>query len=127
MNLSDIDTYFGNDLSASGTGDLLAVAGTTRGQERVLRRLLTNPGDYIFHPDYGAGLPQWIGRNADLGKIRALIRGQMLLEAAVAKSPEPTVVVEPIPNSAGGGFAVQIAYTDAVTGQTASLHFNVTE
>lgn len=127
MNLSDLDHYVGNDLAASGTGDLQAVSGTVRGQQRIVRRLLTNPGDYIFHPEYGAGLPKWIGRNADLAEIRGLIRGQILLEDVVAKNPEPVVVVAPIPTSQGGGFAVSIAYTDAAAGQPATLSFDVTE
>jgi hypothetical protein len=71
MNLSDLNHYIGNDLTASNTGDLQPVDTTVRGQQRVLRRLLTNPGDYIFHPNYGAGLPQWIGRTADLAEMRA--------------------------------------------------------
>jgi hypothetical protein len=125
MNLSDLNHYIGNDLTASNTGDLQPVDTTVRGQQRVLRRLLTNPGDYIFHPNYGAGLPQWIGRTADLAEMRALIRGQILLEDSVARYPEPIIIVKPIPNQSGGGFAVSIKYTDAATGHPASLSFDV--
>jgi len=125
MNLSDLNHYTGGDLSASPSGDLAPVDTTNRGQQRILRRLLTNPGDYLFHPDYGAGLPQWIGRNADLPQLRALIRGQIMMEAAVAAKPEPVITVKPVPNSAGGGFAVSIAYNDAATGLPATLSFNV--
>lgn len=126
MNLSDLYHYIGGDLSTTTSGDAQPVDTTVRGQQRILRRLLTNPGDYIFHPEYGAGLPQWVGRNADLGELRALIRGQILLEDAVAKTPEPTIIVAPVPNSSGGGFSVSIAYVDAATGQPATLSFNVT-
>ena len=45
MNLNDLSQYVGGDLSPSGTGDLQAANGTLRGQQRVLRRLLMNPGD----------------------------------------------------------------------------------
>jgi phage baseplate assembly protein W len=123
--LSDLYHYFGTDLSPSNTGDLLTVTAITRGQQRVLRRLLTNPGDYIFQPEYGAGLAQWIGANADLAAMRALIRGQMLLEPSVAVQPEPDVSVLPIANQAGGGFAVAISYTDAPSGAPVVLSFNV--
>ena len=126
MNLSDMNHYFSSDLTASNKGSLATCDTTVRGKQRVLRRLLTNPGDYIFHPDYGAGLPQWIGRTADLAKMRALIRGQMLLEDAVQQNPEPTVNVAPIANASGGGFAVSIAYQDSATGNPISLNFNVT-
>ncbi len=123
--LADLYHYFGTDLSPSNTGDLLTVTAITRGQQRVLRRLLTNPGDYIFQPEYGAGLAQWIGANADLAAMRALIRAQMLLEPSVAVQPEPDVSVLPIANQAGGGFAVAISYTDAPSGEPVVLSFNV--
>lgn len=124
--LADFNHYIGGDLSASGTGGIATVTDTLRGQQRVLRRLLTNPGDYIFEPEYGAGLPQWIGRNADLGKMRALIVGQMALEPSVAATPTPVVALAQIANSDGGGFSVSISYNDAATGQPVSLSFNVT-
>ena len=59
--LSDLSHYFGSDVASSNVGGLQAIGGTVLGQQRVLRRLLTNPGDYIFHPTYGAGVQQWIG------------------------------------------------------------------
>ncbi|WP_200893987.1 hypothetical protein [Xanthomonas sp. MUS 060] len=127
MNLSDLSHYVGGDLSPSGTGDLQAANGTLRGQQRVLRRLLTNPGDYLFHSDYGAGLPQYVGQPADIPKIRALIRGQILLEDAVAKSPAPDITVAPIQVSGGGGFAVSIKYHDAASGQPVNLNFDMSK
>lgn len=123
--LIDLYHYFGTDLAASNTGDLLTVTAITRGQQRVLRRLLTNPGDYIFQPEYGAGLGRWIGATADLAAMRALIRGQMLLEPSVAAQPEPDVSVLPIANQAGGGFAVAISYVDAPSGEPVILSFDV--
>jgi hypothetical protein len=41
--LADVYHYIGGDISASNTGDLQGVTDTVRGQQRVLRRLLTNP------------------------------------------------------------------------------------
>jgi phage baseplate assembly protein W len=123
--LSDLYHYFGTDLTPSNTGDVLTVSAITRGQQRVLRRLLTNPGDYIFQPEYGAGLAAWIGAPADLAAMRALIRGQMLLEPSVAAQPEPDVSVLPIANQAGGGFAVAISYIDAPSGEPVVLSFEV--
>ena len=60
--MADISHTFGADLSLSATGDLLCVTGDTLTQQRVLRRLLTNAGDYIWQlclrrrarPDGGA-------------------------------------------------------------------------
>jgi hypothetical protein len=127
MTLADLDQYIGGDLSPSATGDLQTATGTLRGQQRVLRRLLTNPGDYIFHPEYGAGLPRYVGQPADTAKITAVVRGQMLLEDVVAKTPAPAISVAPIPSADGGGFAVSVRYTDAPSGQPVSLSFQVSK
>jgi hypothetical protein len=130
--MNDLAQFFGNDLSISPTGDLAPVSGITRGQQRILRRLLTNPAtvaqdgtttqaDYIWHPEYGAGLPQWIGRTVDIQKITAIIRGQILLEDSVAKKPAPMITVTPIAN----GLTCYIKYTDAQSNTPQSLSFNV--
>lgn len=130
--MNDLSQFFGNDLSVSPTGDIAPANGITRGQQRILRRLLTNPqttapdgstmqADYIWHPEYGAGLPQWIGKTLDIPKITAVIRGQILLEDSVAKKPEPVITVSAIPN----GLTCYIKYTDAQSNTPQSLSFNV--
>ncbi|MEX3628331.1 MAG: phage tail protein [Burkholderia sp.] len=132
MNMHDLYQYFGDDIAASATGDLQPVAGIERGQQRILRRLLTNPRevlpdgsvlppDYIFHPEYGAGLPRKVGDTVDIPKIRALIRGQIMLEDSVARTPEPEIIVKPIQ----GGVSCTIRYVDAVAKAPAVLSFNV--
>lgn len=123
--INDIHHFWGSDLLPSTSGDLLTASGTMRGQQRVLRRLLTNPGDYIFQPDYGAGLPAWVGMPMDVGKITAVIRSQILLEDSVAKVPAPVITVKQAPNDATG-LAVSIAYNDAATNTATVLSFNVT-
>ncbi|GAB3249230.1 hypothetical protein [Chitinimonas naiadis] len=120
-NLTDIDHYLGSDISASVTGDLQPCTGIARGKQRILRRLLTNPGDYPFHPDYGAGLGLWIGQLADIPAIQEQIRTQMQAEETVAATPPPDVGVVAIPN----GLQVSIRYTDKPSGQPAMLNFNV--
>lgn len=119
--MTDIYHYLGNDLGISSTGDLLAVSGEEEGKQRVLRRLLTNPGDYIWHPDYGAGLPQMIGELVDIDAITAIIDGQMRLEDRVSHDPEPVIEVSP---TATGVFCY-IQYNDAISTQAVSLSFNV--
>lgn len=127
--LSDLAHYWGNDLNASASGDLLTVSATTRGTQRVLRRLMTCPADpvnglaadYIFHPNYGAGLPRFVGSTASAKQIAAICKGQMLLESCVAQRPPPTVTVQHITN----GLAVNITYTDAPSGEPVALGFNV--
>lgn len=123
--INDANQYWGGDLSASlsPTGDILPASGTQRGQQRVLRRLLTNPGDYPFHPTYGAGLPAYVGSVATVDEITSLIRGQMLLEDGVARIPPPVIVVSRIAN----GLSVQVNYNDAPNGQPVTLSFNVSQ
>lgn len=124
--INDLNHYWGSDLTPGPTGDLQAVNGTVRGQQRVLRRLLTNPGDYVSHPDYGAGLPQYVGQLLDSGKIIALIRSQILLEESVARVPAPQITVQQMATDLTG-LAVRIAYNDAATNTPTVLSFNVSQ
>ena len=121
----DIFHQWGADLVTGPTGDLAPSTDAQRGQQRVLRRLLTNPGDYLWQPDYGAGLARFIGQPGNAGQIRAVIRGQISREAAVARSPEPVIDVEFSPAGAIGTVYVHIRYVDAPSGQTQLLSFSV--
>src|SRR5579885_814759 len=96
--MADAGHYWSTDLLTGATGDLQVVDGVLESQQRILRRLLTNPGDYLWQPDYGAGLPAKIGQPLDLTALTVLIRSQMYLEASVSQDPEPQVIVTPIPD-----------------------------
>ena len=125
MNLNDLSQYMGADLSPSSTGDLQSCTNSLRSQQRVLRRLLTNPGDYIFQLDYGTGLAKYIGQTTNIPEITALIKGQLFLEDSVGQSPEPIINVTPINGGITGGISVEILYSDAATGQPVNLNFSV--
>ncbi|GAC1332124.1 MAG: hypothetical protein NVSMB20_03180 [Bradyrhizobium sp.] len=116
--MTDISHVVGSDLVLSATGDLLAVAGSPYGVQRVLRRLDTNAGDMLFHPEYGAGLPQFVGQPANRARIAAVIRRQMLLEKRVASTPAPTVSVTVGDDSV---VTASIRYTDAIDGTGQAL------
>jgi hypothetical protein len=90
----DVYHQCGSDFAINSTGGLALVAGPGEGQQRVLRRLLTNLGAYLWHLDYGAGLPAMIGKPAVQQRIQAVIISQMRLEQAVSQSPPPTVSVD---------------------------------
>lgn len=120
--MPDLSHLYGGDLAVAAGGDLATVDGTTLGQQRVLRRLLTCPGDYLWNPGYGAGLGQFVGAPANVARIRSVIRSQIFQEAAVARSPEPTIDVAATPD---GSVTVAILYADAATGATQSLTFTV--
>lgn len=120
--MHDIYHFTGGDLDTSATGDLRTSSASDRVKQRILRRLLTNPGDYIFHPEYGAGLGRKIGETLMPGEWKALITGQMLLEEAVASYPPPVVKLTRIE----GGVSVSVSYTEAMTGSAETLLFDVT-
>lgn len=119
--MNDIDHFIGGDIAVSGTADVNVATALTASQQRVLRRLLTNPGDYPWHPDYGAGLPAEVGKLADERRIRGLIQAQIFKEEVVLQNPPPVITVSTIV----GGVAVRIQYADAQTGQIAVLAFDV--
>lgn len=123
--MPDLSQQWGSDLVVGNTGDLATATGSALGQQRVLRRLLTNPGDYIWQPDYGAGLARFIGQPANILQIRALIRSQIFKEASVARTPEPLIEVSISPAGAAGTVYVYIRYQDAQSGQTQALSFFV--
>ena len=118
----DLSHDWGGDLALSPTGDLLVVDGSERTRQRVLRRLLTNAGDYIWHMAYGAGLPSKVGDTVDVPGSVGLVRRQMLQEQGVASDPPPTVTVAAIRS----GVSVTIRYRDADTGHPITIGFDVT-
>jgi hypothetical protein len=120
--MADLFAWWSQDLTILPNGDLLTVDGTVEGEQRVLRRLLTNPGAYIWHLEYGAGLPRYVGQPADPNSVAALIMANMLIEQAVAQSPLPVVQVAP---SGIGYLTANIKYVDANTGVTVSTGFDL--
>ena len=54
--MADCSHLFGSDFALSATGDLLLATGDEASKQRILRRLLTVTRDYLWQPDYGAGL-----------------------------------------------------------------------
>ena len=116
--MPDLDHTCGSDLSVTASGDLGTVDGTAFGEQRVIRRLVTNPSAYIWHLDYGGGLPALVGQPTHPGDIESLILAQMLLEQGIAQIPAPTVATTA---DATGNATVSIVYTDAATGESTTL------
>lgn len=119
--MNDLDHYIGGDIALGPTADINVSTSFTASNQRVLRRLLTNPGDYIWHPTYGAGLPAEVGRNVDVRRIKGLINAQIFKESVVLRNPPPVITV----TARQDGVAVRIQYADAQTGQTQTLAFDV--
>lgn len=125
QNVYDLDHDFGQDMKLSATNDLQNATAITKSQQRVQRRLMTMPGTYIWHPDYGAGLQQYVGQplTPDLtDTIKTRILSQIFLEDSVAKTPSPDISLQTIQ----GGLFVQINYTENSTQQPIVLSFTMT-
>lgn len=120
--MPDLSHEFGADIAAGPGGDLALAADAALGRQRLLRRLLTNPGDYIWQPDYGAGLGRFVGQPAAAARIRAVVRSQVFRERSVARTPEPAIEVQA---GEDGRVFVSIRYADADSGETLGLSFRV--
>lgn len=115
--MADLEMSWAGDLTVSSTGDLATIADPSLGTERVLRRLMTNPGDYLWNPGFGAGLSRYVGQPVNLAELQALIRTQMQLEAAVSATPEPVISI----SSENTGLFIQIRYEDSAAAVPASI------
>jgi hypothetical protein len=120
--MADLALRFGGDLAVGPTGDLGLSDGVGLTQERVLRRLLTNAGDYIWQLGYGAGLAQFVGQPGAPAAIAGVARTQLLREAAVASTPSPVIGVQ---DGGDGTFVLSLSYADAPGGSTSVLSFSV--
>lgn len=111
--MADATHYFGNDLAVGPTGDLAVSLGADETRERILRRLLTAPGAYLWHLDYGAGIGRMVGEPTDTARIQGVIASQVLREEAVARDPIPTVTVAA---DGSGQVVATISYQDRDAG-----------
>jgi len=121
--MPDTNHLWGEDLTISASGDIAIVDGDAMTTQRILRRLMTAQGDYIWNLNYGGGVPRRVGNVADIPLINSVIRSQVALEAAVARTPAPVITVTPILN----GVSVYIKFWSASTGQEKTLSFNINE
>lgn len=119
--LVDVGHDWGGDVFASPSGDLQQVSRVEKSKERVIRRLLTNPGEMLFHPEYGGGIPRRVGTIVNAAEITAMIRTQMTLEASVAQTPAPVIVVTPTMDGAD----VSLNWAVLPEKEPASLSFSV--
>src|SRR5690348_1929766 len=110
--MADLAHWHGNDLNVAASGDLLAVSGVVESEQQIMRRLLTPPGAYIWHPTYGVGLGQYVGKPNSTRSITAVIRAQLLQESSVAKSPAPQVAVS---TDANGVTAATVSYWNTLS------------
>jgi len=120
--MQDVAQQYGTDLTIGPTGDLALATGAVLSQQRVLRRLLTNPGDYIWQLQYGAGLGQFVGQTTNPLQIKAVVRSQISREREIAQTPAPIVDVR---MDITGALYVSLQYVDVTSGQTQLLSFPI--
>jgi hypothetical protein len=115
--MTDLAHIWGGDFSLAANGDLLLSTDHLLSRERVLRRLLTNAGDYIWHTTFGAGLPQAVGSPLTGASATALIRAHLRLERSIAASPKPIIeLATGLPDSHGlVGINIRYVHVDSGT------------
>lgn len=118
MPTSDAAHFLGGDLQVGPTGDLAMATAQDKTQQRLYRRLLTNPGAYLWNLAYGAGLGQFVGQPASPLRVRAVITGQIFQESGISLSPAPTVTVVA---DQVGNMTANVTYADALTDTTQGL------
>ncbi len=121
--MADLSLEWHDDFQVDSTGDLLVVDGDDEVRQRLQRRLFTAVQGYIWHPEYGAGLPQKIGSTLSVADIESTVASQLALEASVATNPPAQLTVAAVPNKADA-VTISIKYWDAQTGQ--SVSFSIT-
>jgi len=105
-----IKLEWAGDLEIGPTGDLQTLPVSVEVQRRVIRRLLTNPGEYIWNINYGAGLGGYVGTEISQFVIQKTIRQQLRYEPLVDQVPTPNIIVQaPSPNKSPE-VAVTIGY-----------------
>ena len=120
--MSDLWLDWGADFHVAANGDLLLASSSDEARQAICRRLFTAVEGYVFHPEYGAGLPQKIGSPADETTLQALVASQIALESAVDQTQPVTIKVHADPNQFGL-YTIKISYTEAVTGAPVELSF----
>jgi phage baseplate assembly protein W len=119
--MTDLALEWNDDFQIDSTGDLATVDGDDEVRQRLERRLFTAVQGYVWHPEYGAGLPQDIGKTLSVTQIQSICAAQLALEATVAPNPPAQLSVAA---SQGGVVTISIKYWDAASG--VSVSFTIT-
>lgn len=120
----DAAHFFGEDLQVSASGGLAVIDGLDLETQRLIRRLMTAPVGYIWHPEFGAGLPQQVGSVPHEMVIRSIIASQIYLEAGVAKQPAPQITIA---QSGVDSWTVKIVYVESISGKQNVLSFDINQ
>jgi hypothetical protein len=120
----DIYHVFGNDLVLNANNDLATVVDVDETNQRILRRLLTAKGTYIWQTDFGASIPERIGVPISVEIVNLIkkdVKSEIFKESNVAQDPAPEIDIELIDN----GFQCSIKYYNVQTQAYSILTFKV--
>lgn len=126
MSENDLAHTWGHDIGVAAGGDLLLVSSSGLTRERVMRRLLTSPGDYIWSLKYGAGLSRIIGKPIDTMAVEAIVRLQMRHESSVRQEPAPVVRQTQSNDQRPDTLTLSIQYVDSTLDSSYDLVLDVT-
>lgn len=119
--MSDFWLDWHSDFIVSSKGGLVIATGDDYSRQRLQRRFMTAVHGYVWHREYGAGLPQKVGDPWSPSYIEAICQAQAVLEASVAPNPPPVIKVREV---IAGLVSIDVQFTSAHTGL--SVQFNIT-
>ncbi len=89
-----VDLLFTDDLQVTAYGDYATVEGYPALKQAIKIRLMTTPGEYAIHPDFGCGVNRWLKKRAtqsDQDSLRQTIIDQLSKEERISKVEEVTI------------------------------------
>jgi hypothetical protein len=101
---------WGGDIAIGPSGDIAVAPVESELQQRIIRRLLTNAGDYIWHNNYGAGLGTYVGEPYSPTIIEYIVSVQLQQEPLIVTLPPPSVLVSQSSEGAFSTSSVKIQY-----------------
>jgi phage baseplate assembly protein W len=113
--------WYGLDIQFAANGDDASANGILEINQRIVRELMTAPGDYIWAPNYGAGLGRYIGKamSAEVfAELKALITAIVVRQPDVQRQPGPQITFQA---DATGLLSTQIIYVYAPTRQPVTV------
>jgi hypothetical protein len=116
---------WGGDLLVGPTGDIGVAPIQNEAEQRIIRRLLTNPGDYIWHLTYGAGLGAYVGQPYSSKSVESTILTQIQSEPIVVSNPSPLVQIQQSLANSTPATSVTIQYQIAGAGPLNSVAFTL--
>ena len=85
--MPDIFLEWDEDFQIDASGDLLTVTGDDEVRQLLERRLFTAIEGYVWHPEYGAGLPQKIGSVFSREQIQSIVNSQVASRSNCCTKP----------------------------------------